>query len=165
MKRFYYESDGGPGGKTHYVVDRYADPMGDSRRTDVESRRDGLRLARQYNESSPWPVWDTIQYRRDEGLLPESIEEKIHDAAVGRAGELDKYRIPQNSDDHLALVALSIAREIIESIVYSDEHFMECAEWIGSGDTVGGCWSRNTQIEKMAKELALEMVCFTGDEP
>jgi ribosomal protein L39E len=65
VKRFYYESDGGPGLKTHYVVDRYADPMSDQRRTDVKTRREGRKLAKQYNANPPWPVWDTIQAERD----------------------------------------------------------------------------------------------------
>lgn len=65
MRRFYHESDGGPGHKFHYVVDRYADPLGDQRRTDVESRGDGLRLAREWNTKPPWPAWDDIQARRD----------------------------------------------------------------------------------------------------
>lgn len=63
--RYYYESDGDPWNKTHYVVDKYADPLGDHRRHDVESRREGRKLARQWNANPPRPPWDTIQAERD----------------------------------------------------------------------------------------------------
>lgn len=65
MKRFYYESDGDAHDRTHYVIDRYADPLGDQGRTDVDSRREGRALARQWNQNPPWPAWDTIQAERD----------------------------------------------------------------------------------------------------
>lgn len=68
-ERFYYESDGGGLGKTgrrtHYVVDRYADPLSDEKRTDCESRSGALKLTAQFNENPPWPVWDTVQAERD----------------------------------------------------------------------------------------------------
>ena len=74
--RFYYESDGGglgkTGNRTHYVIDRYANPLSDNRRTDCDSRR---KLAREYNESPPWPAWDDIQATRDGYAGP--IEEPI----------------------------------------------------------------------------------------
>lgn len=63
--RFYYESDGGPGGKSHYVVDRYADPLGDSRRIDVGSSVEGRRLAIKLNEKPDCKPWDTIQAEKD----------------------------------------------------------------------------------------------------
>lgn len=64
--RFHYESDGGPGGrKTHYVVDRYADPLGDSKRRDVDSRKEGRALAAELNRNPDCPPWDTIQAERD----------------------------------------------------------------------------------------------------
>lgn len=65
QKRFYYESDGGPGAKTHYVVDRYADPLGDYGRRDVSSRGEGRRLAASLNKNPDRPPWDTIQAERD----------------------------------------------------------------------------------------------------
>lgn len=65
MKRFYAESDGGPGHMSHYVVDRYADPIGDNHRTDCNTCREARALARQWNEVPPWPAWDTIQEARD----------------------------------------------------------------------------------------------------
>ena len=60
--RFYAESDGGPGRVSHYVVDRYGDPLGDQRRTDCESRREARQLAQQYNacqivEQLPRPLY------------------------------------------------------------------------------------------------------------
>lgn len=64
--RFYYESDGYPGSKTHYVIDRYGDPR-DSRR-DVQSRREGKRLATELNKDPDCPPWDTIQAERDNTL-------------------------------------------------------------------------------------------------
>lgn len=69
-KRFYAESDGGGvgdghGTKAHYVVDRYADPLGDQRRTDCESRIAARNLAQDWNTQSPWPAWDDIQAARD----------------------------------------------------------------------------------------------------
>jgi hypothetical protein len=63
--RFYYESDGGPGRKSHYVVDRYADPGSEQGRTDFDTRREARKKAREWNENPPWPVWDTIQAERD----------------------------------------------------------------------------------------------------
>lgn len=64
--RFYAESDGpAAGGWTFYVVDRYADPLGDRRRTDCESMGIARKLARQYNAAPPWPAWDNIQAKRD----------------------------------------------------------------------------------------------------
>lgn len=63
--RFYYESDGHYGSKTHYVVDRYADPLGDSRRRDVASRQEGRKLAALLNKYPDVPPWDTIQVERD----------------------------------------------------------------------------------------------------
>lgn len=67
MRRYYYESDGGPrpGRRTYYVVDRYANPLGDARRRDCESRREALVLARQLNAHPSSPPWDTIQAARD----------------------------------------------------------------------------------------------------
>lgn len=65
MARFFYESDGGVGSRAHYVVDRYADPLGDLRRRDVASRGEGLRLARELNSAPDVPVWDTVQAARD----------------------------------------------------------------------------------------------------
>lgn len=66
IKRFYYESDGyKPGYSTHYVVDRYANPMGNQGRTDVGSRGEGRKLAREWNRNPPWPPWDDIQAARD----------------------------------------------------------------------------------------------------
>ena len=64
-RRFYPESDGDPGRRTHYVIDRYADPMSDRRRTDCQSHGDAMKLARGWNLLPPWPVWDTIQAERD----------------------------------------------------------------------------------------------------
>jgi hypothetical protein len=63
--RFYHESDGGPGRKTHYVIDRYANPLGDYRRREVETRGEGRKLARELNENPDRPPWDTIQAERD----------------------------------------------------------------------------------------------------
>ena len=63
--RFYYESDGGPGRQSHYVVDRYADPLGDHRRVDFETRRLARKAAKEMNASPPWAAWDTIQVARD----------------------------------------------------------------------------------------------------
>lgn len=66
--RFYYESDGasrGDGYQTHYVVDRYANPLGDNARRDVNSRREGRTLARALNKSPDCPPRDTIQAERD----------------------------------------------------------------------------------------------------
>ena len=63
--RFYYESDGGIGLKTHYVIDKYADPMGEMGRRDVSSRREGLALARMLNQYPDSEPWDTIQAARD----------------------------------------------------------------------------------------------------
>lgn len=68
--RFYYESDGNLGNKTYYVVDAYADPLGDQKRTDCDSRGDARSLARCWNESPPWPPWDIIQAERDRYLTP-----------------------------------------------------------------------------------------------
>ena len=65
MERFHYESDGGPGYVTHYVVDRFADPLGENRRTDFESRREALVAAREMNANPPWAIWDTIQAARE----------------------------------------------------------------------------------------------------
>ncbi len=66
MSRFYHESDGARDGyRCHYVVDRYADPLGDQRRTDVGSRGEGRWLAREWNINPPWPPWDDIQAARD----------------------------------------------------------------------------------------------------
>jgi len=75
MERFYYESDGcgtydRAGRKCHYVVDRFADPLGDQRRTDVESRAKGRKLARKWNARPPWPPWDTIQAEREGYKMP-----------------------------------------------------------------------------------------------
>lgn len=78
MKRFYYEQDGdakkNSSANAHYVVDRYANPMSDQRRTDIPHqfsgaamRAAGLKLAAKWNDDPPWPVWDTIQYERDGG--------------------------------------------------------------------------------------------------
>jgi hypothetical protein len=65
--RFYHESDGyKPGYRTHYVVDRYANPLGNQRRTDVGSRGEGRKLAREWNLNPPWPPWDDIQADRDQ---------------------------------------------------------------------------------------------------
>lgn len=64
--RFYHESDGDRDGhRWHYVVDRYADPLGSQRRTDVGSRGEARRLAREWNKNPPWLPWDTIQAARD----------------------------------------------------------------------------------------------------
>lgn len=74
-QRFYYESDGDPGNTEHYVVDRYADPLGDHGRTEpptdtymtnAERRTWAKRKAREFNLNPPWPAWDHIQARRDE---------------------------------------------------------------------------------------------------
>lgn len=65
VDRFYAESDGGPGRRTFYVVDRYADPLSDNRRTDCESMGEARKLALTWNASPPWPVWDDIQAARD----------------------------------------------------------------------------------------------------
>lgn len=67
--RFYHESDNG----SHYVVDKYANPLGDDRRTDVESRREGRRLAREWNEKPPRPPWDDIQAERDGYKAPATV--------------------------------------------------------------------------------------------
>lgn len=57
--RFYYESDGDPGYRTHYVVDREADPFSDDARidpptdtymTNAERRRWAREKARELNE-------------------------------------------------------------------------------------------------------------------
>lgn len=67
--RFYAESDGGgihkTGYQTFYVVDRYADPLGNQRRTDCASMGEAGKLARQWNAAPPWPAWDDIQAKRD----------------------------------------------------------------------------------------------------
>lgn len=65
QKRFYYESDGGPGYKTHYVIDRYANPLGDYRRREVASRREGRALATDLNKAPDRPPWDTVQAEKD----------------------------------------------------------------------------------------------------
>ncbi len=60
--RFYYESDGDtgdPGGVAHYVVDALADPLSEHRTTSVANRVKGRKLAKQMNQSPPWPAWDT----------------------------------------------------------------------------------------------------------
>lgn len=69
MKRFYYESEKGMYTRTtHYVIDRYADTGSEQGRTDVNTRREGLKLVRAWNRKAPWPAWDTIQEKRDAGL-------------------------------------------------------------------------------------------------
>ena len=73
--RFYAESDGGgtyggDGSRSHYVVDRYADPLGDHRRTDCESRKGARELATEWNAQAPWPAWDDIQAARDGYVEP-----------------------------------------------------------------------------------------------
>tara|TARA_R110000868_G_scaffold14070_5_gene65615 strand:- start:672 stop:1007 length:336 start_codon:yes stop_codon:yes gene_type:complete len=65
MTRFYYESDGGPGRKEHYVVDKYANPIGEYRRRDVGSRGEGRRLATDLNKNPDRPPWDTKQAKKD----------------------------------------------------------------------------------------------------
>jgi hypothetical protein len=67
--RFYAERDGGPGPLWAYVVDRYADPLGEQRRTDCPSWRAARQLARQFNAQPPWPPWDTLQAARDNSQL------------------------------------------------------------------------------------------------
>lgn len=67
--RFYYESDGYPGSKTHYVIDRYGEPGGDRRRRDIQSRREGRRLAAKLNAHPDCPPWDTVQAERDAALF------------------------------------------------------------------------------------------------
>ncbi len=72
-RRFYAESDGVPNDMHYYVVDKYADPVSIQRRTDCESMREARKLARLYNENSPWPIWDVVQAKRDasqRGLKP-----------------------------------------------------------------------------------------------
>lgn len=70
IPRFYPESDGEP--RSHYVVDRYADPTGDRRCTDVANRKTSRDLAEQWNATPPWPAWDTIQEARDHPSAPHS---------------------------------------------------------------------------------------------
>jgi len=70
MFRFYHESDGGgigggPGYRCHYVVDRYANPLSNQRRTDVGSRGEARKLAKAWNQNPPWSAWDDIQEARD----------------------------------------------------------------------------------------------------
>ncbi|MHA2043397.1 MAG: hypothetical protein ACW99G_01310 [Candidatus Thorarchaeota archaeon] len=71
-ERYYAESDGPPW--QFYVIDRYGDPMQDHDRTDVVmedycTRGVGMnrarKLAKEFNENPPYPVWDTIQAERD----------------------------------------------------------------------------------------------------
>ena len=64
-QRFYYESDGDPGRRTHYVVDHYADPMSDQGRTDCSSKAEAQRVSREFNVNPPWPIWDLIQQQSD----------------------------------------------------------------------------------------------------
>jgi len=75
MLRFYAESDGDPGRMSYYVVDSYADPLGDHRRTDCASRGEARKLAREFNANPPWPAWDTIQEARDK----EKVDAKATD--------------------------------------------------------------------------------------
>ena len=76
--RFYYESDGGSGRqgehRSHYVIDRYAEPGGAQGRTDVASRSEGLTLARAWNQRPPWVPWDDIQATRDGYVMSAQCE-------------------------------------------------------------------------------------------
>ena len=69
-KRFYAESDND--NRAIYVVDRYADPLGERGRTDIEwqwtaasTMRAARKLAAEFNADPPWDAWDTIQVGRD----------------------------------------------------------------------------------------------------
>ena len=70
--RFYAESDGDDGNRRFYVVDTYANPLDDNRRTDCNSRRNARKLAAMWNDRPPWSAWDAIQAQRDGFTEPDS---------------------------------------------------------------------------------------------
>lgn len=91
--------------------------------------------------------------------LPEELLEKIRVRLEARIGELEKYNIPQNSGDHLLLVATPLARDEIESVVLADDVFESIIPWLNTGETRQHTpHSRNSRIEDLARRLGIEMV-------
>lgn len=91
--------------------------------------------------------------------LPEELLEQIRVRLEARIGELEKYDIPQNSGDHLLLVAIPLARDEIESVVLADDVFESIVPWLNTGETRQHTpHSRNSRIEELARYLGIEMV-------
>jgi len=95
--------------------------------------------------------------RRRELELPESLLDEIRKRLEKRVSELKKYVIPQNSDDHLMLVAVPIARDVIEDVLFAEDVVETILPWMNVGETKG-MWSRHTRIEELATRFAVDLV-------
>lgn len=91
--------------------------------------------------------------------LPADLLAQVETAIEGKHEQLIPYAANgYNSRDHLILVAVPIARDVITSVLIDDANFDRAIPWIAGGKEMGGCWSRNSRIEALAAKYANQLV-------
>jgi hypothetical protein len=101
--------------------------------------------------------------------LPQDLIEDIEAVIQLRTADLKKYVNAVNSDDKLMLMAVPIAREVIEGVVFDDVNLPRTQPWVAASasqdrrnptrlryhTTMG---ERITSVELLAHKYAKQMV-------
>ena len=88
--------------------------------------------------------------------LARRLYRQIYKRALARSRELLLYAQAPNSDDHLMLVAVPIARAEIWDVILADAVFDAVVPWLNECKSLGYC--RLDRVERMAAQLSRQMI-------
>jgi hypothetical protein len=90
--------------------------------------------------------------------LPEDVENEIQERVIERVREIGIHDIPQNSDDHMLLVAREIAKNEIELVIFRDDVIERIMPWYKKGTTRVASTTTNSRVEELADKYGRKMV-------